>query len=290
MVEKFSLFEPLARGFIDDRTRSSVLLPLGQVAAEVSDLAGRFADSSNRILNIGDQNQARGLNPGIAIGELEVLNGLPEGLEFASDKIYILLRAPADLKPVAGIATVSEGNTVSHVQLLSRNLGIPNAVISLSNLQDLAEHTGARVFYAVSPRGRVVIKPVSQMTREEKALVEDWKSQRGDTVLDTGRADLAFTDLVSLGSLRSTDSGMICGPKAANLGQLSALFPDNVPRGLVVPFGVFRQHFEQVMPGQGITYWEFMKGVLREIELAAASIRRPALRRNLPSSETRSRT
>ena len=34
------------------------------------------------------------------------------------------------MKPVAGIASVSEGNLVSHVQLLARNLGIPNAVLS----------------------------------------------------------------------------------------------------------------------------------------------------------------
>jgi hypothetical protein len=267
-VDTFSVFEPLAQGFIDDRTRSSVLLALGEVAAELSDLAGRFADSSNRVLDIPGQNQVRGLNPGIAIGQLEVVTGAPEGIELAPDKIYMLLRAPADLKPVAGIATVSEGNAVSHVQLLARNLGIPNAVISLQNLQDLVRHAGETVFYAVSPRGRVVIKPSSQMSSEEKALVESWEKEKGGTVLDTGRADLSFTELVSLGSLRATDSGMICGPKAANLGQLSALFPDNVPPGLVIPFGVFRQHLDQTMPGTSFTYWEFMKDVFDGIATA----------------------
>ena len=116
------------------------------MAAELSDLAGRFADSSNRVLDIPNQNQVRGLNPGIAIGQLEVVTGYPEGLEFATDKIYMMSRAPADLKPVAGIATVSEGNAVSHVQLLARNLGIPNAVISSHNLQDLARYSGRGVF------------------------------------------------------------------------------------------------------------------------------------------------
>ena len=268
-VETFSVFEPIAQGFIDDRTRSSVLLALGEVAAELSDLAGRFADSSNRVLDIPNQNQVRGLNPGIAIGQLEVVTGYPEGLEFATDKIYMMSRAPADLKPVAGIATVSEGNAVSHVQLLARNLGIPNAVISSHNLQDLARYSGIRVFYAVSPRGRVVIKPISQMTSEERALVESWNRGRGTTVLDTGRVDLSFTELVSLSSLRATDSGRVCGPKAANLGQLSALFPDNVPSGLVIPFGVFREHLDQTMPGGSLSYWQFMKNVFKEIGAAS---------------------
>ena len=53
---------------------------------------------------------------------------------------------------------------------------------------------------------------------------------------------------------------MRCGPKAANLGQLKQLFPDKVVEGLVIPFGVFREHLDQPMPGQagGTTYWTFL--------------------------------
>jgi phosphoenolpyruvate synthase/pyruvate phosphate dikinase len=40
----------------------------------------------------------------------------------------------------------------------------------------------------------------------------------------------------------SADSGVRCGPKAANLGQLQRLFPDHVSSGIVVPFGVYWAH------------------------------------------------
>ncbi len=264
VAELFSAFEPRAQGLIDDRTRASILLGLGEVAAQLSDVASQLAGSSNAVLDIPGQNQIRGLNPGVAVGELEVVTGSPDGIEIDPGKIYLLLRAPADLKPVAGIATVSEGNAVSHVQLLARNLGIPNAVISRDNLTGLAAYSGSRVFYAVSPRGRVVIKHASEMSPEEKALVESWSEEQHGIVIPTGEVDLNLDELVSLRSLRASDSGKICGPKAANLGQLSALFPDKVPSGLVIPFGVFRQHMDQPMPGTSSTYWEFMRDLFSE--------------------------
>ena len=69
-----------------------------------------------------------------------VVAGSPDDAEVSSDKIYIFQRPPSDLKPVVGIATVSEGNMVSHVQLLARNLGIPNAALSDDNLKNLIKY------------------------------------------------------------------------------------------------------------------------------------------------------
>jgi phosphoenolpyruvate synthase/pyruvate phosphate dikinase len=66
-------------------------------------------------------------------------------------------------------------------------------------------------------------------------------------------------NLISLNQLRATDSGKTCGPKAANLGELKYLFPDKVVEGFIIPFGVFRQHLEQAMPGTQTTYWQFLQ-------------------------------
>ncbi|RMF65103.1 MAG: phosphoenolpyruvate synthase, partial [Calditrichaeota bacterium] len=220
VVSLFSTFEPLAGGFIDDGIRSSVLLPFGEVVGQLSDIATRFSGLSNEVLGITHQSAIHGLNPGIAVGTLEVVTALPEGAELSADKIYMLRSAPADLKPVAGIATVSERNLVSHVQLLARNLGIPNAVISLQNLEELLPFSGTRVFYAVSPRGRVILKPASEMTAEERALVEELEVKQTKIFVPTNEIDLTGTELRDLKSVRATDSGKICGPKAANLGQL----------------------------------------------------------------------
>lgn len=260
-IHLFGSFEPLAYGFTDDRIRSSILLPLGNVAGILADVAAQYSNLSNRVMNIKNQNQIRGLNSGFAVGELEVVTGPPEGIAFSDKKIYILQRAPADLKPVAGIATVAEGNLVSHVQLLARNLGIPNAVLSQGNLDELVKHSGQIVFYAVSPRGAVVMKPASEMSKPEKALIEKRQPHKEKIKAPVKKLDLQNTALTSLKNIRATDSGRLCGPKAANLGQLKSLFPDRVVEGLVIPFSVFREHLEQPMPSGNLTYWQYLQEV-----------------------------
>ncbi|MCB0316546.1 MAG: phosphoenolpyruvate synthase, partial [Calditrichaeota bacterium] len=222
------------------------------------------------IFNIPNPNSARGLNPGFAVGELVVISGSPDEVDFSNQKIYVIQRAPADLKPVAGIATVSEGNTVSHVQLLARNLGIPNAVVSPENLTSLIPYQGQQIFYAVSPGGTVIMKPLAEMNESERALIEAQKTERFKMTISTEKIDLSDR-VLEMRQLRASDSGRLCGPKAANLGQLSSLFPDKVPPGLVIPFGIFYAHLQQQMPGLTITYWQFLKNIFAEAERDRAS-------------------
>ncbi len=263
VVELYHGFEPLADGFLDDRMRSTVLLPLGEELSRLSDLLAARSGRSNLLMGLPSAAGIRGLNPGIAVGELVVVSGSAEDLDFSQDKIYVVGRAPADLKPVAGIATVSEGNVVSHVQLLARNLGIPNAVLSPQALRQLEPMSGRRVFYAVSPGGVVRMKPVEQMNSEERGLVEERKRSEEKIAVPVVRLELDNTRLESLHELRASDSGTVCGPKAANLGQLSSLFPGRVAAGFIVPFGVFRSHMDQQMPAAGQTYWEFLRDTFR---------------------------
>ncbi len=258
-MDLFSRFEPLASGFAEERIRNSILLAFGDTVAELSDLATHFSGLSNRVLGIKNQSEIHGLNPGFALGELEVIPGSPDNVSFSAKKIYILQRAPADLKPVAGIATVSEGNMVSHVQLLARNLGIPNAVLSIGSLNEMIPFSGKTVFYAVSPRGKVVMKLASDMTSQEKSLVEERKRKEERIRVPTDRIQLKRVELLSLLELGSADSGRICGPKAANLGQLRSLFPDKVAPGFVIPFGVFRKFMDLPMPETDGSLWKFLQ-------------------------------
>ena len=266
VISLFLYFEPLAAGFIDDRVRASILLPLGDIAGELSEFTARESGTSNRVMNIRNQGQIQGLNPGFALGPLEVISGSPEAVAFSAKKIYLLQHAPADMKPVAGIATVSEGNLVSHVQLLARNLGIPNAVFSAQNLTDLLPYSGQTVFYAVSPRGAVIMKLASEMTAEEKALVDEEKRPDDRITVPVEKIDLKQTGLVSLRKLRTADSGRLCGPKAANLGELKTMFPDKVVEGFAIPFAIFYRHMEQPMPGSNATYWQFLQTTFRQAE------------------------
>ena len=64
---------------------------------------------------------------------------------FRADGIYVLPETVSDLPPVAGILTEGEGNPLSHVQLLARNLGIPNVTVDSSLKAALVVHSGERV-------------------------------------------------------------------------------------------------------------------------------------------------
>lgn len=258
VINTFSKFEPLAYGFLDDRIRSSVLLPLGDSISRLGDFIADQSGFSNRVMGIANQGRIRGLNPGYTLGELQVVTSNPEEVEVSGDKIYVFDRPPSDLKPVAGIATVTEGSLVSHVQLLARNLGIPNAIISDTNVEELKQFSGQKVFYAVSNQGTVIMKPESEMTAGEKTLFSVQQRREDKIVIPVDKIRVDQASVLNLRDIKASDSGVLAGPKAANLGQLKQMFPDNVVEGLVIPFGIFRDHMEQQMPGREVSYWQYL--------------------------------
>lgn len=264
VINLYGTFEPLAFGFYDDQIRSSVLLNLGQSIGILGDFIAEKGQLANQVLNIPNQSTIRGLNPGLAMGELVVVTGSEEEVEVEKDKIYVFQRPPYDLKPVAGIATVTEGNVVSHVQLLARNLGIPNAVISNQNLQDLNRFNGRRVFYAVSNKGTVILKLAESMSPEEKELFSVKTRKEEKISVPVEKIDLGQTSILNMRSVNATSSGKLCGPKAANLGQLKLMFPDNVVEGLVIPFGIFRKHLDQQMPNETVSYWTYLNEAFQQ--------------------------
>ncbi len=265
-VEQYQVFEPLAYGFIDDRIRSSTLLPMGQAVGRLGEFIAERGNLKNQLAGVDDPAAVRGINPGYARGKLVVVTGSPEDVEVNSSHIYVFNRPPSDLKPVAGIATVSEGNMVSHVQLLARNLGIPNAVISSDNMSDLQSLNGQDVFYAVSNRGTVLLKKASAMTDEEQSLFTTQTRDEHRIRVPVDKIQLDQREVLNIRSVQADASGRVCGPKAANLGQLKAMFPEHVVEGIVIPFGIFRMHLDQPMPGEEGSYWDYLQRVFAEAD------------------------
>ncbi|PLW95534.1 MAG: phosphoenolpyruvate synthase [Marinilabiliales bacterium] len=264
VIELYAGFEPLVYGFNDDRIRSSLLLYLGNCVSELGEFIAQEANLSNKVMDIQGQSHIRGINPGYAMGELVVINEVTDETMIYGDKIYVFNHPPADLKPVAGIATVTEGNMVSHVQLLARNLGIPNAVISAENLEELKKYNGNTIFYAVSNKGTVIMKPAEQMTLVEKKLFETKKRSEEKIRVPVNRIDLQQSKILNLRDINASHSGIQCGPKAANLGQLKLMFPEHVVEGIVIPFGIFKQHMDQEIPGKKLSYWDFLNATFKQ--------------------------
>lgn len=120
--------------------------------------------------------------------------------------------------------TVSEGNLVSHVQLLARNLGIPNAALSSDNLKSLEKYANKNVFYAVSNKGNVILKLENDMSDEEQKLFNKKERTKNMITVPTDKLRLDVSKIINMKDVKASDSGILCGPKAANLGELKTYF------------------------------------------------------------------
>ncbi|TMM28651.1 phosphoenolpyruvate synthase [Polaribacter aestuariivivens] len=263
-VNEYAAFESLAYGFIDDRIRNSITLNLGETVSKLNNFAAKVSEVNNNVMSISNQGAIRGLNPGYAFGKLIVVSGNPDDVEVNTNNIYIFQKPPSDLKPVAGIMTVSEGNLVSHVQLLARNLGIPNAALSSENLNSLEEFNNQNVFYAVSNKGNVILKLENDMTNEERELFDKKERTNNMITVPTDKLKLDVSKIINMRDVKATDSGILCGPKAANLGELKNLFPSKVVEGIIIPFGIFKTHMNKEMPGKNMSYWEFLNATFEK--------------------------
>jgi len=256
-MEKMAQIEPMAMLFIQDQLRGSPLLFFSNVLDGLSRDANRLAGVKHGLFGESVGVGFTALNPGLATGVLHVEPNLDDLENFKSDGIYVLPETVSDLPPVAGILTEGEGNPLSHVQLLARNLGIPNVTVDSSLEPVLAKHNGERVVLAVSKSGLVELSAWDE--RWSKVFAEAGAGQGVVINPDLEKLDLSVQTFVPLDDLRASDSGRIVGPKAAKLGELRAHYPGHVSRGVAIPFGMFRQEaLEQPYPGGEGTVFDWM--------------------------------
>jgi hypothetical protein len=273
VMQRWAALEPQAPLYAADRLRGSPLLFYSEVSdglvLDVNQLAGVTHEVFGERIGGG----LRALNPGLARGVLRVVGEDP----LREDGIYLMPETVADLEPVAGILTLGEGSSLSHVQLLARNLGIPNVVVHEKLVPRVRSHRHARAVMAVSPGGVVRLAPDSPQwdavfgapDRPREVLIQP----------DLAKLDLTVTDFLPLSSLRALDSGRVCGPKGANLGELRFAFGRAVPDGFVIPFGAFRRVLERPIEPGGPPAFEWMRARYDEIQAA----RDPDRRRRLAS-------
>jgi len=263
-MEKLAEIEPLAMLFIQDQLRGSPLLFFSNVLDGLSRDANRLAGVKHGLFGESVGVGFTALNPGMAAGVLHVEPDLSDLENFKSDGIYVLPETVSDLPPVAGILTEGEGNPLSHVQLLARNLGIPNVTVDSSLKAALEAHNGERVVLAVSKSGLVELSGWNDRWEE---IFNEAGTDRGVKINpDLDKLDLTVQRFVPLDELRATDSGRIVGPKAAKLGELRAHYPGHVSRGVAIPFGMFRHEaLDRPYKGGEGTVFEWMVESYRQL-------------------------
>ncbi len=257
--------EPLALRFIQDQLRGSPLLFYSQVLDSMQRDANQLAGVRHKLFGKEIGVGFRALNPGLARGVLHARADMQELASFSADGIYLLPETVSDLPPVSGIMTAGEGNPLSHVQLLARNLGIPNVGVDVGLLTTIRQHDGRAVVMAVSPAGLVELDEDGD--RWNAIIGEAEPGQ--DVVIrpDLEKLDLGVKDFINLDDLRATDSGRTVGPKAAKLGELRTHFPEAVSPGVAIPFGVFREVvLDQPYKGSGKSVFDWMVENYRAIE------------------------
>lgn len=257
-LDKLQTIEPKTALFVQDALRGSPLFFHAVVADTLVRDANRARGVRNELMGEDVGGGLRGLNPGLARGVLHFAAADGAVADYDRNGIYVLPETVSDLPPVAGILTAGEGNPLSHVQLLARNLGIPNVALEARLSDRLRPLEGKEILLAVSPGGSV---RVAEIDAQMRALFDSGPKldTRPVIAVDLAKLDLTRRDFINLAELRAGDSGRIVGPKAAKLGELKHHYPAAVANGVAIPFGVFRAVLDQPLPGSTISIFAWMQ-------------------------------
>jgi hypothetical protein len=261
-TQKMAEIEPLADRIGQDFLRGSSLFFYSNVLDSLLRDAHRLVGLRHELFGRDVGAGLRSLNPGLARGKLR-LRPADHHDDFDPQGIYLLPETIAELPPVAGILTAGEGNPLSHVQLLARNLGIPNVTVDESLITELKDYEGQKIILASSPGGSV------QLIRDKGQLnhIFEQKTESASLIRpDLEKLDLKNRNFIPLSQLRAKDSGRTVGPKAANLGELYHHYPEAVANGLAIPFGVFRSLLDQPFKKGKQTIFEWMEAEYAKIQ------------------------
>src|SRR5688572_30226612 len=196
------------------------------------DEASQSLTTIQRVLqsDIAKEQEYQALNVAKGLGRIHVIPKLDEHVEIGFNEILVLDEVPINLPPVAGVITSQPSTPLSHINLLAKGWGIPNAYIK--NAKELfKQYDGWWVAFETRRDGYTIKRAdVDQLREYERRL-----AQRRDVMKP--RFNLAETRLLGLSRQRA-QSATAYGGKSANLGEvLSARLPGIVvPNGFTIPF------------------------------------------------------
>lgn len=179
---------------------------------------------------IAREQEYQALNVAKGLGRIHVIPKLDEHVEIGFNEIVVLDEVPIQLPPVAGVITSHPSTPLSHINLLAKGWGIPNAYIKNAHTL-LKQYDGWWVEFETKRDGYTIKRADVDQLREYQRRV----AQRLDVMKP--RFNLAETRLLGLGRQRAK-SAIAYGGKSANLGEvMNARLPGLVvPNGFTIPF------------------------------------------------------
>lgn len=205
------------------------------------DEASRSLAGVQRVLqsDIAKEQEYQALNIAKGLGRIHIIRKLDEHVEIGFNEILVLDEVPIQLPPVAGIITSQPSTPLSHINLLAKGWGIPNAYIK--NAKELLEqYDGWWVSFETMREKYTITRADMDQLREYQRR----QSERRDVM--KARYSLTETKLLSLAQQRSPSS-VAYGGKSANLGEvMRARLPGIVvPNGFTIPFYYYDEYIKR---------------------------------------------
>lgn len=185
--------------------------------------------------DIAREQAYQALNIARGLGRIHIIPKLDEHVEIGFNEILVLNEVPVQLPPVAGVITTTPSTPLSHINLLAKGWGIPNAYIK--NASELfKQYDGWWVSFETRRDGYSIKRADNNQLREYQRRL----AERLDVMKP--HYDLSEHRLLSL-TQQHARSAISFGGKSANLGELlNAQLPGIVvPAGFTIPFYYYDQ-------------------------------------------------
>ncbi|MCM3900666.1 MAG: PEP/pyruvate-binding domain-containing protein [Pyrinomonadaceae bacterium] len=189
--------------------------------------------------DIAKEQEYEPLNLARGLGRVHIIEKLDDHVEIGSNEILVLNEVPIQLPPVAGVIVAKPSTPLSHINLLVKGWGVPNAYIQNAH-QLLKEYDGWWVSFETK-RDTYTIKraDLGEVTEYQKRM-----ASRPDLIRP--RSDLTVSRIAPLSQQRAKDV-IAYGGKSANLGEMmqARLRGIIVPNGFTVPFFYYDQFIRE---------------------------------------------
>ena len=205
------------------------------------------------------------LNAAKSFGRIHIIDKLDDTVEIGFNEILVLNEVPINLPPVRGIIVSKPSTPLSHINLLAKGWGIPNAYIKDADKLFKEYDTWFVEFETTLTDYKVTVSN-TELTKKWSGIYEG----RGQ-VFRTPKSNLEVKALAPLRNTSRSESD-VYGAKAANLGEIAGagIRSISVPNGFSIPF----YYYDQFMKANGF---------YREIEVLSDDldfVHNPKYRRN----------
>ena len=189
--------------------------------------------------DIAREQEYQALNVAKGLGRIHIIEKLDDHVEIGFNEILVLKEVPLSLPPVAGVIVSKPSTPLSHINLLVKGWGVPNAYIKNAD-EILKQYEGWWVNFETLPDHYTIKRA------DLKQIDEYQKRLQAKLDVMTPRFNLEEKRLLDLYQQRARMADAY-GGKSANLGEVAQARLEGivVPRGFGIPIYYYDQFIKE---------------------------------------------